>query len=604
MIRHWSQISDIRLSRPLEIAFTSASAMLVASGVFLILMTFPAVATPVANWALGVWGPEGASVGRAQTRLRSLDTLAFRDLRVPGRAELARGRVRVNLAGFLPRVPWIARAETEQGYVAIRQGAAGDGGGPSLKTWRRLVDEVDVADIELRLMRGGTQRKIAVSEAYGSLRSGAVRVKASGGDASLEFEGDANASTLSELSGRLRLSGDNFADFAWLAGFAAPDTPPYDAVADIALAGGRWRFEFAPQTRIGDSDLSGPLVVAFGEGPPVIDARLRSANLDFDDLGIVFGVPVGVGSGETVSDEQARARRLLDESGRLIPNAVIDFTRLDAIDGRVSLEAERVNDAIFDIQGLKLEFEIEGRVVRAPMLQLDFAQGRLSAYLTLDGTRSPAVTTAEGSLENVPLSNLALDPYARGTAAGAFRLEARGDGFRDAAASLTGRLSVWSEDADLLAIVAEAAALDIGELLLLLNERAGEETYTQGRCAVASIDFADGTGRLNPAVIDTDDSLVLIGGEVGLAEETLNLSVRSEAKDASFGTLVGDVDIGGTFRSPKVSFLNLETAVQIGVASILGGVSGGLAALPFIEIGDAPDAPCADILARARETGR
>jgi hypothetical protein len=604
MLPRWSHMPDIRLSRPLEIAFTAACAVLVAFGMFLILMTFSAAATPVANWALGVWGPEGASVGRAQTRMSSLDTLEFSDLDAPGTARLARGRVQVNLLGFLPRVPWIARAEMERGYFDIRQSAAGEGGGPSLQGWRRLIDEVDVADIEIRYTRRGTERKIAVREAYGSLRSGAVRVSASGGDTGLAFEGDADASTLSDLSGRLRLSGDNFADFAWLAGFAAPDTPPYDAVADISLAGGRWDFEFTPETRIGDSDISGPLVLAFGEGPPVIDARLRSANLDFDDLGIVFGVPIGVGSGETVSDEQARARRLLDESDRLIPNAVIDFTRLDAVDGKVTLEADKVSDAILDIQGLRLEFEIEGRVVRAPVLQLDFAQGRLAAYVTLDGTRSPAVTTAEGNLANVPLSNLALDPYVRGTAAGEFKLEARGDGFREAAASLTGKLSVWSEDADLLAIVAEGAALDLGELLLVLNERAGEETYTMGRCAVASIDFTDGTGRLNPALIDTDDSLVLVEGEADLAQETLNLSVRSEAKDASFGTLVGDVGIGGTFRSPQVSALNPESALQIGLAAILGSVSGGLAALPFIEIGDAPDAPCADILARAREVRR
>jgi hypothetical protein len=41
-------------------------------------------------------------------------------------------------------------------------------------------------------------------------------------------------------------------------------------------------------------------------------------------------------------------------------------------------------------------------------------------------------------------------------------------------------------------------------------------------------------------------------------------------------------------------------ALQIGLATILGSITGGLAALPFIEIGDASDAPCADILARAR----
>ena len=104
---------------------------------------------------------------------------------------------------------------------------------------------------------------------------------------------------------------------------------------------------------------------------------------------------------------------------------------------------------------------------------------------------------------------------------------------------------------------------------------------------------------MNPALIDTDDSLVLIEGQIGMAQETLDLSVKSEAKDASFGTLVGDIGITGTFRSPQISAINPEAALQIGLATILGSITGGLAALPFIEIGDAPDAPCADILAQA-----
>jgi uncharacterized protein involved in outer membrane biogenesis len=240
--------------------------------------------------------------------------------------------------------------------------------------------------------------------------------------------------------------------------------------------------------------------------------------------------------------------------------------------------------------------------VRARGLEVSFAEGTISSYVTLDGSQSPAMTTAEGKLTGVPFSNLAATPYLKGTAFGEFKLEARGDGFREAAGNLEGRLSAWSQDADLLAIVAEGAALDIGEMLLILNDRAAEQVYTPGQCAVVSVAFAQGIGAMSPALIDTEDSLVLIDGEVDLKQETLDLRVQSEAKDASFGTLVGDVSIGGTFRSPRLSVLNAETALQIGVAAALATVTGGLAALPFIEIGDTPDAPCADILARAETT--
>lgn len=593
-------MSRLHLPRSVQIVIGALAAFLAAVFIFLILMTFPAFGTPVTNWALGVWGPDRASVSRAHTRFPAVTTLDFQTFEAPGRAAIADGTIRVNLFGFLPGLSWVSSADLETGYVALAPGGSDEGGDLALRDLRALIDEIAVRDMEVRYTRNDLTHEIVISTATGSLRSGALTIDATGGGSSLQFEGSAEASTLSTLSGRLRLAGANFADFAWLAGFAAPDTPPYDAVADISIGGDVWTFDFQPETTIGDSDLSGPLNIRFGGETPVIDADLRSANLDFDDLGIVFGVPIGVGADETVNEEQQRARRVLDESDRLIPNAVIDFTRLDAVDGTVSFQADQVSDAIFDIRGLKLELEIEGRVVRAPVMELAFSEGLLSAYVTLDGTQSPAMTTAEGKLADVPLSNLALDPYVKGKAFGEFKLASRGDGFREAAGSLDGRVSVWSPDADLLAIVAEAAALDVGELVLLLNERAGEEVYTPSRCAVASVMFEGGTGTLDPALIDTEDSLVLVRGQVGFKQERLDLTVQSEAKDASFGTLVGDIDIGGTFRDPSISVLNPEVALQVGLAAALASVTGGLAALPFIEIGDTQDAPCGDVLARAQ----
>lgn len=588
---------DLQMPRGLEVAFAGLASILAAIGLLLILMTFPAVGTPVTNWALGIWGPDGASVNRARARLPGVNTLEFTGFEAE-RARISSGTVRLNFFGFLPGLSWISRLDAEDGHVAITRDSPG-GGAFSLTRLRRLIDEVALSEIDMRYSRNDEVNVIRIDSAAGSLRSGTISVRASGARSTLEFEGNADASTLATLAGRLRFSGDNFADFAWVAGFAAPDTPPYDAVAAISVSANTWTIDFLPETKIGDSDISGPVTIQTGNGTALIDADLRSSNLDFDDLGIIFGIPIGVGAGETYGEEQARARRILDESGRLIPNAEIDFSRLDAVDGKVVLQADQVSDAILDIQGLRLEVEIEGRVVRAPVLQLDFAQGQLSSYVTLDGSQSPAMTTAEGQLTGVPFSNLAAEPYLKGTAFGEFKVEGRGDGFREAASNLDGRISIWSEDAELLAIVAEAAALDIFETLALLNEGEGEETYTPTRCAVVSMVFDKGIGVTDPALIDTEDRLVLVSGQVGLQEEILNLSIRSESKELSFGTLMVDVRLGGTFRSPEVSALGPETILQIGAAAALASITGGLAALPFIEVGNAEDAPCADVLARA-----
>lgn len=588
---------DIALPRPVVIAFDVACGLLVAFGLFLASLAIPAIATPVANWALGTFGPDRSTIARAKADFPGVNTFTLEEVKAPELAEAAHSRLRFNFFGFLPGLSWISRAEAQEGYVAFTSPSGGDDG-LSLRRWRGLIDELAVENVTVRYPRGGQDQEVLLHKATGSLRSGALSVEATGAETDLEFEGKARRQTLSELSGTLRLKGDNFADFARLAGFAAPDTPPYDAVADVTLGPQAITLAFAPETRIGDSDLSGRMDIRFDQETPVMEADLHSANLDFDDLGIVFGIPVGVGANETVGEEQRRARDIYNASDRLIPNAVIDFSRLDAIDGHVVFQADEVSDAIFDIRALKMDVTIDGRVVRAPLLQLDFAEGRAVAYVTLDGTRSPAVTTAEGTLTDVPFASLSLSPLVRGTAEGQFRLEGRGDGFREVAANLDGRLSVWSTDAELLALAAEGAGLDLGEAMTLLGEPANDRTYTPARCAAAAIDFDQGTGAVAPAVMDTEDSLIVVGGKVQMQDETLDLSIRADAKDLSFGSLIGNVDLNGTLRHPQLNVFNGETVLQVGASALLGSLSGGLALLPFIEPGLGKDAPCGEILAR------
>jgi len=48
--------------------------------------------------------------------------------------------------------------------------------------------------------------------------------------------------------------------------------------------------------------------------------------------------------------------------------------------------------------------------------------------------------------------------------------------------------------------------------------------------------------------------------------------------------------------------LNNETLLQAGIAGLLSTVTGALGLLPFIQTGGEPDAPCATLLADARET--
>nr|WP_290759805.1 AsmA-like C-terminal region-containing protein [Henriciella sp.] len=572
--------------------------ILLAFLLFMLAMTQPRFGTPTANWLLGLFGPDESRVESAHTCFPALLVVEGEDLSVPGRVEASRIEAQLNPLGFLPFMSWLSYLEAENGSVRIEDNGKGGGGGPGLDDVRGIVDEVRLSSVRLDVVRPEETREIQIEMARGSLRSGDFMLEASGADSTLSFDGEASGA-LSELAGALVITGENFSDIAELVGLAAPDTPPYEMRLNIDIGPDTWSLDVEPETRIGDSDLAGEIEVQLGEETPVVHADLRSSSLDADDLGIVFGIPIGVGEDETVGERQQKARSAYESSDRLIPDVEIDFSRLDAVDGSVSFVAESVYDSVFDIEGLELDFEIEGRVVRAPLILLDFTQGDLRAYVTLDGSQSPAHTDARGELSNVAFDNLSLSPYLRGGAEGEFNVTTVGDGFRAAAASMDGKAALWSRDAEILALAAEGAGLDIGEAITLLGESGDDRTYAKARCAAVVINFDQGVGTLSPAVVDTDDSLVVVRGDADLETEALRLSVRSDAKDASLGTLIGDVSIGGTLRNPSIQPFSAKTVAQIGIAGVLASVSGGLAALPFIEPGMAKDAPCGALLARA-----
>jgi preprotein translocase subunit SecA len=63
-----------------------------------------------------------------------------------------------------------------------------------------------------------------------------------------------------------------------------------------------------------------------------------------------------------------------------------------------------------------------------------------------------------------------------------------------------------------------------------------------------------------------------------------------------------DIKLGGTLRNPTFEALSEATLLQAAASAVLSSITGALAVLPFIQTGGEPDAPCATLLADAKET--
>ncbi len=567
--------------------------------VVLLAMTQSPVATPTANYLLAKFSGDGSSVASASLGFPRLNRVHTRDLNIPDRLEISTSAADINPLGFLPGLVWVSRLAAADGGITFsssdnEEASSGDELFP-IAAW---LDELDIRDLTLRRSAGD----IKITRAVGSLRSGMFSVEADSEAARLMFKGQGDTVSVGAVTGQLEMSGENLADLGALAGIAAPDTPPYSLKLDLDYADRKLDFDILPSV-LGDSDIIGTVSIDFGQEIPLINARLDFTTLDFDDLGIVFGIPVGIGEDETVSDVQQTARDTFEASERLIPNAVIDFTRLDAVDGEITVTAEQVVDSRFDLTSLDFVVNIDGRVVRVTDARLAFSKGELAAFLTLDGSRDPAVTTAEGTASGISAESLGVSRFARGSLDGEFEITTVGSGFREAAATLTGNISFWSNDLSVAALPVEAAGLDLVESLVLIGEgdlSKDDPVLTEARCAVARMSFKNGQGKFSPAVFDTNDSLVILAGGLDLADESLDFEVRSDAKDASWGALVGNVTVGGTLqRSRSLNVFKPEQVLQVGLAALLSSVAGPLGALAFIEPGSAEDSSCKALIERA-----
>jgi len=565
---------------------------------FLLAMTQPRFATPLINRALNTWGPDGAEVASAHLRFPALGTLTISGADVPDLAEVEKGALSANFFGFLPGVPWLSEVSARDGRISLA--GSGDDKDSARLDVRKWVDQIDIANIDLAFDPDKPERTLKLVSAKGSVQSGDVALHATGAESEVRFEGSAKASGGSTLGGRVRIKGDNMADIARLVGLAAPDTPPYNLTAQLAIKPGAYDMDDIAGT-VGDSDLAGSILVDLDKDTPYITADIKSHQLDFDDLGVIFALPFGTGNGETVGKAQRRAKQAYQRGTRLIPNIEIDFARLDAVDGKVHYVADTVINSTLDLTGAELDFDITGRVVKAELARFAFDEGTITAYATIDGTQQPAQTHVLGTLDNVALSSLSLGKIARGDVDGQFKADMSGNRLRDAVGRANGSFSFWSTDTQVLALGSEALGLDIGEALVLLAaEDRTDPVFTPARCLAVVMDINKGMATLNPAVLDTEDSLIVMKGDIDLGTEELDIKIRSDAKDASWGTLVGNISLGGTLRNPSINPLNGKAVLQVGLAVVLAQVAGPLAALPFMETGGGEDAPCGALLSRAR----
>lgn len=565
-----------------------------------ILLANPSTGTPMINWAIGTFGNKSAKVQVGHLAHPFSDRFILKTFDWPGTIEADAIEINYDLFGFLPGRVLARRIWVRDGEIILPEK-----GPDETKTTfnpQQYVNEIDAANVDIKFTRNEKPRVVKIVTANGSFSKGNVRAEATSGKNKLTFDG-LQRDWGGSLKGNITAQGQNLKDLAEVAGASAPDTPPFNIKGSLSVHQQTWSVENLTG-RMGDSDLGGLVRINLTQKKPMLTVDLTSKSLDFDDLGVIFGIPLGTGKGETENAEQVKAKQVYDRSARLIPDARIDFTRLAAVNADINFVAGKVVDAPMGINATTLKGTLRDSVLDFERALVKTPTGDLDAKVNINARKDPATTKTSGTLKNVAINRFIDTPMVRGSLNGKFALTLTGSGFREAAATANGEVGLWSNNSELAKFAVEGAGLDLGEILLLwATEDKKKPEYIKSRCLAANIAFKNGQATLKPAVIENKDSLVAATGGVNLKNEAVDIEVFARPHDVSIGTISGDIRVRGTLRNLSFEALNEETALQAGLSALLASISGPLGLLPFIQTGGEPDAPCATLLADAKETG-
>lgn len=420
------------------------------------------------------------------------------------------------------------------------------------------------------------------------VRAGATRIQANGAIAR-PFD-------FSRWGAEIEGSGPDLADLYELTGLALPNTPPYRLRGRLERNGTRYGMPNV-SGRIGDSDITGQFTASRQRnGRLLLEGAFNTRSLDFDDLlAVLGGAP---DTDETASPEQRQMAANLEAQGRLLPDARLDISRVRNMDARVSYRAADVRTERFPLRGLALDINLDNGLLRLDPMTLELSRGRLAGAVAINAREDTPRVDVDVRLTNARLESIFArqgEPALSGTLVGRAHLTGVGASVRQAAATARGDVVLVTPSGEVREALAELTGINVVRGLgLLLSEDQGKIDI---RCGVASFRVDNGIARARSIVLDTETMLIHGEGTVSLRDETLDLRIQGEPKEARILRVAAPITLQGRLRSPEVGIEAGPIAGQGGLAAALGSLVSPIAAiLPFVDFGLADDANCRQLL--------
>ncbi len=402
-------------------------------------------------------------------------------------------------------------------------------------------------------------------------------------------------SDLAGLDMRLKLSGVSMAALFPITGIVLPETPPYSTegrlVATLNSEGGNWLYEKF-SGKVGSSDLAGTLEYSMRKPRPLLHGTAVSNYLSFSDLAPL----VGADSNESKAKRGVAA---VQPTGKVLPVEEFKADRWDAIDADVSFTGRKiVRDKALPIDDLTAHVRLQNGVLSLTPLKFGVAGGKLVSYIRLDGTSKPLKAelkmTASGLKLKKLLPTFELTQASLGEIRGAASLSATGNSVAALLGSSNGEVKATVNQGTISKLLVEEMGLNVGSIVVA---KLKGDKQIKLNCVAGDFSVADGVMQAQTFKVDTQDSLVNVGGQISLSQEKFDLAINSRSKGMRVISLTSPIYIKGTFLNPQVSVNKGIVALKAGGATALAIVAPvATAVLPTINVGTDEDTECSSLL--------
>lgn len=437
-----------------------------------------------------------------------------------------------------------------------------------------------------------------------------AEIEASAAGTTLHASGSvASLATLDGADAQFTVQGKDLQELYRLVGIVLPATPRYSLQGNLSKHGDVWQIA-GINGKLGASDLHGDLSFDRSQKVPLLKGKLESNSLDFDDLAPLVGLPEQAHSAAAVPQVKGAhpepiptASKVRGGTRRVLPTAAIDLDRLHRMNADVTYVAKKVSNVKgLPIDRLNVHVALnDARLLLDPM-KVGFAGGTIAGRMRIDGNSNPAV--AEAHLDARSLEFNKLFPGVKttkasfGRLAGNIDLKGRGNTVAQMLGTSNGDVAMLMGSGEISEFLVALADLDGGELLKLMAS-GDKNKQVELRCAAAAFDVKNGLMNTRAFVVDTEKSVIYGQGDLSLANESMDLTLRPYPKDMSILSLRMPLRVSGEFGKPKFGPDKGALASRAGLTLAAGALNPLIALATTLESGPGKDANCGPALQEA-----